>query len=183
MVFCVTNRWNWINAFIPMLMNVLYNFFPLFFICFIQIVESLIFIGFEVLTAVIMFSSIFWDIALWILLKVSWHFCGTCRLHLKSWRSQVSIFTCFMLGFSVAYSSTLKIEATWSSVTSSDFRGTTRRRIQELELFINFCHFFKLFYCANQYVSHSLRVSRKDLNEGRDCLIWPYVRDGGHAVA
>jgi hypothetical protein len=41
------------------------------------------YVGFEVLTAVVMKYSILWDIILCSSLKVSLHFGGTCRLHLQ----------------------------------------------------------------------------------------------------
>jgi hypothetical protein len=42
--------------------------------------------GFEVLTAVVMKSTIFWDLMLCTLLKVNQHFRGTCHLHLHGRR-------------------------------------------------------------------------------------------------
>jgi hypothetical protein len=42
--------------------------------------------GCEVLTAVVMRSSIFWDITLCSKLKINWCFGGTCRLHLQGSR-------------------------------------------------------------------------------------------------
>jgi hypothetical protein len=65
---------------------------------------------------------IFWDITLCSLLKVSWHFRGTCSLHLQGWRisqvrnqheagSKVPPLPCFMFVSCLAYSPTLeKIE-------------------------------------------------------------------------
>jgi hypothetical protein len=46
------------------------------------------YVGFEVLTAVVMNSSIFWDITPCSPLKVNRRFGGTCRLHLQGWISQ-----------------------------------------------------------------------------------------------
>jgi hypothetical protein len=40
----------------------------------------------EVLTGIVMKSSVFWDITPYILLKVKRRFGGTCRLHLQGWR-------------------------------------------------------------------------------------------------
>jgi hypothetical protein len=40
-------------------------------------------VGIEVLTVVVMNSSVFWDITLHSPLKVSWHFGGTCQLRLQ----------------------------------------------------------------------------------------------------
>jgi hypothetical protein len=44
------------------------------------------FVGCEILTAVVMKSSIFWDITPCSPLKVNWRFGGTCRLHLQGQR-------------------------------------------------------------------------------------------------
>jgi hypothetical protein len=44
------------------------------------------FLGFKGLTAVVMKSSIFWDITLCSPLKVTWYFGGTCHLHLQGQR-------------------------------------------------------------------------------------------------
>jgi hypothetical protein len=41
------------------------------------------YLGFEVLTAVVMKSTVFWDITQYVLLKVNWRFGGTRRLHLS----------------------------------------------------------------------------------------------------
>jgi hypothetical protein len=43
-------------------------------------------VGFEVLTAVVMKSTVFWDIMPCSSLKVNWHFRGTYRLHLQGRR-------------------------------------------------------------------------------------------------
>jgi hypothetical protein len=75
-------------------------------------------VGFEVLTPVVMKSSIFWDITLRSAVKVGWRFGGKCGL---------LFFTLVYL----AYSPTLKMEATCSSETSVDFQRTTRRYIPE----------------------------------------------------
>jgi hypothetical protein len=48
-------------------------------------------VGFEVPTAVVMKSSIFWDITPCSPLKVNWCFGGTCRLHLQGLRIQERI--------------------------------------------------------------------------------------------
>jgi hypothetical protein len=91
-----------------------------------------ILIGFEVLTPVVMKSYIFWDITQCSPLKVNRHFGGICSFHLqgrrvyqarnqrKAGRKQ-----------SLAYSSTLNMEATCSSKTSADFQRTTRRYFPE----------------------------------------------------
>jgi hypothetical protein len=48
------------------------------------------YVGFEVLTAVVMKSSIFWDIRPWSPLKINRRFGGTCRLRVES-------LACFLL--------------------------------------------------------------------------------------
>jgi hypothetical protein len=68
---------------------------------------QLLFIVFEVLTAVIMKSSIFWTITLCSLVKVNQHFRGTCYLHLQGWRvSQALPAACLMLVSCATYPST-----------------------------------------------------------------------------
>jgi hypothetical protein len=49
----------------------------------LQIFLAYLRVGFEFLTAVVMKSSIFWDITPCSPLKVNWRFGGTCRLHLQ----------------------------------------------------------------------------------------------------
>jgi hypothetical protein len=49
--------------------------------------------GFEVLTAVVMKNAIFWDIVLWIPLKVNKHFRGMCHLPFQGQR--ISLGLCF----------------------------------------------------------------------------------------
>jgi hypothetical protein len=66
-------------------------------------------VRYEVLTAVIMKSSIFWDITLYSSLKFNRRFGGTCRLHLLGLRIRLS--TSFTLVSCLAYSSNLNIEA------------------------------------------------------------------------
>jgi hypothetical protein len=77
------------------------------------------FVGFEVLTELVMKSSIFWDITPCILLKVNRRFDATCSLHRQSQgtsrvRNQSelkqSLLTAFTLASCTAYSSTLKME-------------------------------------------------------------------------
>jgi hypothetical protein len=47
---------------------------------------SLFYKLFDILIGVVMKSSIFWDITMCNLVKVNWHFRGTCSLYLWSWR-------------------------------------------------------------------------------------------------
>jgi hypothetical protein len=98
-------------------------------------------VGFEVLTAVVMKSTIFWDITPCIPLSVRRRFGGTYRLHLQgrnhklSKKPAVRAEFCLPPGFTLvscsAYSSTLKMMATSSSETSVDFQRTTWRYIPE----------------------------------------------------
>jgi hypothetical protein len=76
-------------------------------------------VGFEVLAAVVMKTSILWDIMLCSLLKVNRPFGGICRLHLQGRRISSA---CFLLISFLAYSSVLKMEAARSSETSVDFQ-------------------------------------------------------------
>jgi hypothetical protein len=91
-------------------------------------------LGFEVLTAVVMKSIIFWDITPCSAFKVNRRFGGTYRLHLQGrkisgarnrresrWKAE--------LCFPPVYFSIMKMEATLSSETSADFQRTTRRYI------------------------------------------------------
>jgi hypothetical protein len=95
--------------------------------------------GVEVLTAVVMKSSIFWDTKPCSPLKVNRRLEGTCRLHLQSGRirqvrnqpEKLCLPPAFTLVSCLVYSSTLKMEATYSSKTSVDFQRTTRRYIPE----------------------------------------------------
>jgi hypothetical protein len=104
--------------------------------------ESIIrteFLGFEVLTAVIIKSSLFWYIPLRSQLKVNWTLGGICRLYHQSrriWearnqneRSYQAEQLIFKMVSCLAYSSALKMDATCSSETSVYFQRTTRRYI------------------------------------------------------
>jgi hypothetical protein len=88
-------------------------------------------VGFRVLTAVVMKSSIFWDITPCSPLKVNRRFGGTCRLHLQDRRisRERNQKPCYLL-FCSAYSSSLRM-ATCSSETSVDFQRATGRCIPE----------------------------------------------------
>jgi hypothetical protein len=113
----------------------------------------------EVLTAVVMKSTVFWDIMLCSLLKVSRHFEGTYCLHLQGriisrarsqcasrWQAirgtyrlhiqcrkicRACLAPAFTLVSCLAYSSTLKVETICSSGTSVDLQQTTRHCISE----------------------------------------------------
>jgi hypothetical protein len=78
-------------------------------------------IRFEVLTAAVMKSSIFWDIMP----------CSPLEVNGRSGGSRRSVATYFTLVSCLAYSSTLRMEATCSCETSVDFKRTTRRYITE----------------------------------------------------
>jgi hypothetical protein len=81
---------------------------------------------FEVLTAVLMKSTIFWDITPCSPLKINGRFGGTYRLHL-----QLYLPSAFTLVSCSAYFSTMKMEAACSSQTSINFQRNTRRYIPE----------------------------------------------------
>jgi hypothetical protein len=97
-------------------------------------------VGSEVLTAVVMESSIFWDITPCSPLKV---------------RARLCLPPAFTPVSCLAYSSTLKMEAKCSSETSVDFQRTTRSYIPEyrtLYMNIPFYAFFpqsELNYCLS----------------------------------
>jgi hypothetical protein len=91
-------------------------------------------VGFEVLTAVAVKSTIFWDITPCSTLKVNRRFGATYRLHLQGRRisrAELCLPAAFLLVSCSSYSSTLKMEAICSSVTSVDFQRITRRYISE----------------------------------------------------
>jgi hypothetical protein len=97
-------------------------------------------VGFEFLrAAVVMKSSVLWDIRPCSPLKVNRYFGGTCRFHLQSrrisqernGREAGSKQRYFTLLSCLTYSSILKMKATCSSETSVDIQRTTRRYIPE----------------------------------------------------
>jgi hypothetical protein len=99
---------------------------------------SLSHVGFEVLTAVVMKSTIFWDITLCSLLNVNRRFRGIYHLHFQGRRisqtrnqHEALLATCFTLVSCLAYSWTLKMEVICSSETSVDIQWTTWRYIPE----------------------------------------------------
>jgi hypothetical protein len=81
-------------------------------------------VGFEVSTAVVMKSIIFWDMTPRSLLSCNRRFGGTYRLHLQGLRNCLLVFVELI-------SSTLKTEAMWSSHTSVATQQNTRRHIPE----------------------------------------------------
>jgi hypothetical protein len=85
----------------------------------ISAIQIKIRIGFEVLTAIVMKSYIFWDIRLCSPSNFNGRFGGTL------------LAVCAMLVSCLAYASALKMETTCSSVTSVNFQGTTKRYISE----------------------------------------------------
>jgi hypothetical protein len=86
-------------------------------------------VGFEVLTPVVMKSTIFWYITQCSPLKVNRRFRGTCRLHLRISREKYE--PCHLLSRWLSFSaySSLKMEAICSSETSVEFQRTTCRDI------------------------------------------------------
>jgi hypothetical protein len=107
---------------------------------FLNPINSVDSIGFEVLTAVVR-SSIYWNITPCSPLKVNRRFGETYRLHLQGRRisekaggKQTSY---------AVYFSTLKMEAICYSVTSLDFQRTTRRYVSEDGTFNTFLACFR----------------------------------------
>jgi hypothetical protein len=78
-------------------------------------------VRFDVLTAVIVQSSVFWYMTP----------CSLLKSKKPGWSMRQAQVSCFTLVSYVVYFSTLKMEATCSSETSSDFQRTTRRSIPE----------------------------------------------------
>jgi hypothetical protein len=94
------------------------------------------FVGFEVLSAVVMMASVFWDTSTCIPLKVNHIFGGTCCFHLQGQRirqarNEHESGTMQSCSACLTYSSTLKMQAIVSSEMSVDFQRTTRRYIPE----------------------------------------------------
>jgi hypothetical protein len=92
-------------------------------------------VGFEVLTAMFMKITVFWDITPHSPLNVSWSFGGTYRLHIPVRVSRTkyyrdSIPPAFTLVSCSTYS-TLKMEGICSSETLVDFQRTMRPHIPE----------------------------------------------------
>jgi hypothetical protein len=94
-------------------------------ICCRELKEPVLLVGFEVLTAVAMESSVFWNIRPCTPLKIDRHFGGTNRLHLNGRRMLL------YAGIFLGYFSTLKTQKTHSSEKSIDFLQTTGRNIPE----------------------------------------------------
>jgi hypothetical protein len=94
------------------------------------------YVRFVVLTAVITYNSIFWDVTPCSPLKVNRRFGRTYLLHFQDRRlSQGRIYreaSRARLVSYVAYSSVLKIEETYPSETSADFQWATRHYIPEV---------------------------------------------------
>jgi hypothetical protein len=91
---------------------------------------------FDVLTTVVMKSSIFWDIMSCSPLKVNRRFGGTCRLHFQGLRiiqarNQAMFSTCFHVCFLLDFFFEPEMEATDSSEKSADFKRTTQSYISE----------------------------------------------------
>jgi hypothetical protein len=88
-------------------------------------------------------SSIFCDIKQYNPFKDNRRFEGTFRFHLhgrRISRKEPWLAICFMLAFLLVYSSTLKMEATYSSETTVGFQRTIRRYIPEDRISRNHRH-------------------------------------------
>jgi hypothetical protein len=112
----------------------------------VEFLYTLLFPGFEVLTAVVMNINAFWNVTPCGLLKFYGHFVGICRLHFqgrkisqgrnqreRKWQTDEAAFTMVSC---LTYSSTQKMEATYSYETLVDFQRITRRFSQKMELFM-----------------------------------------------
>jgi hypothetical protein len=118
--------------------------------------------GLQVPTAVVMKSTIFWDITPCSPLKVNRHFGGKYRLNLQGRKNkpskkpawnQVASRDCFHAGFLLGLFSNLKMGGICSSEISLDFQRTTRRYIPEdITLLGNSCNDFD--YILVTYVEH-----------------------------
>jgi hypothetical protein len=82
------------------------------------------YVGFDILTATVMKSFIFWNITNCSLLKFNQRFGGTCHLHLQGQR--ISQGFALTLLSCLDYLSTLKIDVTRFSKTLVDFQLTTQ---------------------------------------------------------
>jgi hypothetical protein len=80
-------------------------------------------VGFEVVTAVVMKCSIFWNITPYSPLKANQHFGEKYSLHLQSW---INLTRKKAEAGSKQNCSALKIEVTYSSETSVEFQRATR---------------------------------------------------------
>jgi hypothetical protein len=96
-------------------------------------------VRFEVHAAVVMTSSIFWDITPCSPKNVTGRYGGTCCIHLQGERisrarnqCKALLATCFTLVSCMAYSSTLKLEATGTSeISGVDLQRTIWRYTPE----------------------------------------------------
>jgi hypothetical protein len=88
-------------------------------------------VEYEVLTAVVLKSSFFWDITSCSPLKVNRHFGGTCHLHLQGQRishAELCLPAAFALIYCLTYSSTLQVKETCSTEMSDDVHGVISRK-------------------------------------------------------
>jgi hypothetical protein len=102
------------------------------FLQFSAVRTECMYVGSEVLTAVVMKSTIFWDITPCSPLTVRRNMSPTSACH-----------PAFTLVSCSAYSSILKMEATCSFETSVDFQQTTRRYILEDSTLLSVCSVFR----------------------------------------
>jgi hypothetical protein len=104
-------------------------------------------------------SYVLWNITPCSPLKVNQHLEGTCRLHLQGRRisharnqHEAGSKQRFILVSCLVYSSTLKMEATCSCVTSVGFQRTTWRYIPEWIILHNRrCETLKSYTCINAF--------------------------------
>jgi hypothetical protein len=111
------------------------------------------YVGFEIITAVIMKSIIFWNKMPWSPLSVNRGFGGTYSLHLQGRRNKLSkkpacqLLACWFLAELI--SSTLKMEAICSSETSVDTQRTTRRHIPNFKELVLYTFLRRTLFSLN----------------------------------
>jgi hypothetical protein len=135
-------------------------------------------VGFEVLTAVVMKSTLFWDITPYSLLKVNRRFGETYRLHLQVWRIIRARNQRESGWFLTRLISTLKIEEICSSETSVDLQRTTGRCIQEESTLRDYL--FEHCLGHNPCHPHSLPRILRSSAYGEGIRLREDLQTGGH---
>jgi hypothetical protein len=96
--------------------------------------NSWIYVRFEILTAVVVKSSVFWDVTLCSSLKVNRRFGVTYYHHIQS-RNKIQLVSRWQVDLCMTYSSTLNSETKCCSKTSGDFQrfnGVISQKIEPL---------------------------------------------------
>jgi hypothetical protein len=138
------------------------------------------YIVFEVLTAVVMKSTIFWDITPCSALKVNRRLGGTYHLHLQGRRIRSACHLLLQWFLARLIFWTLKMEAICSSYTSVEFQRTIRRYIpkdcilQTRHTFRVLCHaFFKENYWSVSTSQFKFKVAATNV----DTVLKPTIHD------